>query len=85
MHREILGGVKDLLGIIELILEWSAECEQVATVATVILQEYELLGSVLIEVNKVIYSRIEVEPRSNNSRPQNGCIGCFEPGVFLIL
>ena len=33
--------------------------------ATVILQEYELLCSVLSEVDKVIYSQIEVEPRSN--------------------
>lgn len=54
-----------------------------ATEATVILQEYELLCSVLDEVNKAIYSRIEVEPRSNNSRPQKSCLGCFETGVFL--
>ena len=84
MHREILVGVKNRLRVVELILEWSAELKQVATVATVILQEYELHSSVLNEVDKVIYSRIEVEPRSNNSRPQNSRIGCFGMRVFLI-
>lgn len=54
-----------------------------ATEATVILQEYELRCSVLSEVNKVIYSRIEVEPRSNNSRPQKSCLGCFENESFF--